>query len=54
MPGFSLFLDIRGQSVTQRSMGREAPRYPQQYPGPRSIKRSNFHDEITQHWHLKG
>ena len=25
---------IRGQSVTQRSMGREAPRYPPQYPGP--------------------
>ena len=25
---------IRGQSVTQRSIGREAPRYPPQYPGP--------------------
>ena len=25
---------IKGQSVTQRSMGREAPRYPHQYPGP--------------------
>ena len=25
---------IRGQSVTQRSMGREAPRYPPQCPGP--------------------
>ena len=24
---------IGGQSVTQRSMGREAPRYPPQYPG---------------------
>ena len=31
-----MFLDtfIRGQSVSQRSMGREAPRYPTQYPGP--------------------
>ena len=27
---------IRGQSVTQRNMGREAPRYPPQYPGPMS------------------
>ena len=46
MPGFSQFLDImslfledhlefiRGQSVTRRSMGREAPRYQPQYPGP--------------------
>ena len=25
---------IRGQSVTQGSMGRDAPRYPSQYPGP--------------------
>ena len=25
---------IRGQSVTQRSMGREAARYPPQYLGP--------------------
>ena len=25
---------IRGLSVTQRSMGCEAPRYPPQYPGP--------------------
>ena len=25
---------ITGQSVTQRRMGREAPRYPPQYPGP--------------------
>ena len=25
---------IREQSVTQRSMGREAPRYPPQCPGP--------------------
>ena len=24
---------IGGQSITQRSMGREAPRYPPQYPG---------------------
>ena len=24
---------IRGQSVTQRSMGRKAPRYPPQYQG---------------------
>ena len=35
--GFSQFLDrfwfIRGQSVTQRSMGGEAPRYPPHYPG---------------------
>ena len=41
----TLFLDIiRGQSVTQRSMGREAwvP-----ISVSRSIKRSNFHDEIT-------
>ena len=25
---------IRGQSIKQRSMGCEAPRYPPQYPGP--------------------
>ena len=25
---------ITGQSVTQRRMDREAPRYPPQYPGP--------------------
>ena len=36
LPGCSLFwiLFIRGQSVTQWSMGREVPRYPPQYPGP--------------------
>ena len=33
-------------------MGREAPRYPPQCSGPK--KRSNFHDEITGHCHLKG
>ena len=49
MPGFLLF--IREQSVTQKSMGREAPRYPPQYP--RSIKKSNFHDEISRHWYLE-
>ena len=27
---------IRGQSVTQRSMGRDAPRYSPQYPGPKN------------------
>ena len=32
---FTVFVQfIRGQSVTQRSMGCEAPRYPPQYPGP--------------------
>ena len=31
---------IRGQSVTQRSMGRKAPGYPPSVS--RSIKRSNF------------
>ena len=31
---FGRWTFIRGQSVTQRSMGREAPRYPPQYPGP--------------------
>ena len=44
---------ISGQSVTHRSMGREAPRYPPTSVS-RSIKRSNFQDEITCHWQLKG
>ena len=38
---------IRGKCVTQRSMGREASRYPPQY---QFIKRSNLQDEITCHW----
>ena len=36
VPEFSLILDllvIREQSVTQGSMGREAPRYPPRGPG---------------------
>ena len=33
-PGFSLILEvIRGQSVTQESMGRDPPRYPPRGPG---------------------
>ena len=47
---------IRGQSVTQGSMGRVAPRYPKLLPTSvsRSIKRSNLKDEISRHWQLKG
>ena len=30
---FNVFWFIRGQSVTQRSMGRDPPRYPNQDPG---------------------
>ena len=34
---------IRGQSVTQRGMGREASRYPPQYPGPYWTSRLSCH-----------
>ena len=35
---------IRGQSVTQRSIGRDGPR---SHSASRSIKRSNFQEEIS-------
>ena len=44
-------LVIRGLSITQESMGREAPRYP---PRTRTIKGLYFHDKMTRPWQLRG
>ena len=50
--GFSLFLDFtRGKSVSKGSMGREAPILSL---GARTIKRSNFQDDIPRPWQLRG
>ena len=42
---------LKGQNVTQGSMGREAPRFP---PWGPSIKQSRFHIQYIVKWHLKG
>ena len=50
---FGLFLGfIRGQSVTQRIMSRDALRYPPQDPGP--YKGQKFQYDISRLWQLKG